>query len=149
MSFRVSGIGTAPLAAAVLALSALAAAPVLAAPEAGMRVARDSKTSPVRAPTAEESKVLDAAALKMRAAKGKARVGMASGTVDPQQLSHADGSVELELDETSMVHSVARRNADGSIEMVCVHGSEAAHKAMTAPKFASRPVSKVAKEQLK
>ena len=149
MSFRVSAMSTAPLAAAVLALTALTAAPAFAAPEAGMRVARDSKSSPVRAPTAEEAKVLDAATAKMRAAKGNQRVGMASGTLDPQQLTHPDGSVELELDETSMVHSVARRNADGSIEMVCVHGSEAAHKAMTAPKFASRPVSKVAKEQLK
>ena len=149
MSIRFLGTGTAPLAFAVLALSALAAAPALAAPEAGVRVARDSKTSPVRAPTAAEAKALDAATAKLRAAKGNQRVGMASGTVDPQQVTHADGTVELELDESSMVHSVARRNADGSIEMVCVHGSEAAHKAMTAPKFASRPVSKVAKEQLK
>lgn len=149
MNFRLSALSTAPLAAAALALTALAAAPAFAAPEAGMRVARDSKTSPVRAPTAAEAKVLDAATAKMRAAKGNQRVGMANGTLNPEPVTHADGTVELELDETSMVYTVARRNADGSIEMVCVEGSDAANKALTAPKFASRPVSKIAKEQVK
>ena len=62
---------------------------------------------------------------------------------------HADGAVQLELDESSLMYSVARRNADGTIERVCVEGSEAANKALKAPKFASRPVSKAAKEQLK
>ena len=152
MNLRVSGLTT----AAVVALAAMASAPALAAADAGMRAARDAKTGQVRAPTAEESKTLDAAAAKLRAAKGNARVGMASGTLNPQEITYADGTVEQELDESSMSYSVARRNADGTIEMVCVQGKEAATKAMKAPQFASRPapgaagkVSKANKEQLK
>ena len=127
-----------------------ASVPAFAAPEAGMRAARDAQTGQVRAPTAEESKTLDAAATKLRAAKGDRRVGMASGTLNPQALTHADGTVEQELDESTLSYSVARRNADGTVEMVCVQGKDAASKAMKAPQFASRPaVSKVSKEQLK
>ena len=75
---------------------------------------------------------------------------MASGTLNPQALTHADGTVEQELDESTLSYSVARRNADGTVEMVCVHGKDAASKAMNAPQFASRPAaSKASKEQLK
>jgi hypothetical protein len=137
-----------PLASLALAVAALSSAPALADPQ-GMRVARDAQTGQVRAPTAEENKALDEAAARMRAAKGQGRVGMATGKVDPQAVTHPDGTVELELDESTLVYSVARRKADGSIEMFCVEGSEAASKALSAPKFASRPPSKVAKEQLK
>ncbi len=146
MNLRVSILTT----AAVAALAAMACAPALAAADAGMRAARDAQTGQVRAPTAEESKALDAAAAKVRAAKGDRRVGMASGKINPQAVTHADGTVEQELDESSMSYSVARRNADGTVEMVCVQGKDAASKAMKAPQFASRPaVSKVSKEQLK
>ena len=75
---------------------------------------------------------------------------MASGTLNPQALTHADGTVEQELDESTLSYSVARRNADGTVEMVCVQGKDAASKAMKAPQFASRPAaSKASKEQLK
>ena len=152
MNLRVSGLTTAAV-VALAAMASLASAPALAAAEAGMRAARDPRTGQVRAPTAEESKTLDAAAAKLRAAKGNARVGMASGKLDPQAVTHADGTVEQELDESSMSYSVARRNADGTVEMVCVQGKEAAGKAMKAPQFANRPtpgsVSKASKEQLK
>ena len=147
MSFRISGLTTAPWAA--LAALALASTPALAGPESGMRAARDAQTGQVRAPTAEESRTLDAAAARTRAAKGAKRVGMASGAVNPQSTMTADGAVQLELDESTLSYSVARRNADGTIEMVCVEGSEAANKALKAPKFASRPVMKAAKEQQK
>lgn len=146
MNLRVSGLTT----VAVVALAAMTSAPALAAAEAGMRAARDAKTGLVRAPTAEESKTLDAAAAKLRAAKGDRRVGMASGTLNPQALTHADGTVEQELDESTLSYSVARRNTDGTVEMVCVQGKDAASKAMKAPQFAGRPaVSKASKEQLK
>ena len=135
---------------AAVVVVTMASVPAFAAPEAGMRAARDAQTGQVRAPTAEESKTLDAAAAKLRAAKGDRRVGMASGTLNPQALTHADGTVEQELDESTLSYSVARRNADGTVEMVCVQGKDAASKAMKAPQFASRPaVSKVSKEQLK
>ena len=146
MNLRVSGLTT----VAVVALAAMTSAPALAAAEAGMRAARDAKTGLVRAPTAEESKTLDAAAAKLRAAKGDRRVGMASGTLNPQAITHADGTVEQELDESTLSYSVARRNTDGTVEMVCVQGKDAASKAMKAPQFADRPaVSKASKEQLK
>ena len=45
-----------------------------------------------------------------------------------------------------MMYSVARVNADGTVEMVCVNGSDAAAKAMKAPVFAKR-VSQLSKEQ--
>ena len=113
---------------AAVVVVTMASVPAFAAPEAGMRAARDAQTGQVRAPTAEESKTLDAAAAKLRAAKGDRRVGMASGTLNPQAITHADGTVER----------------------VCVQGKDAASKAMKAPQFASRPaVSKVSKEQLK
>lgn len=149
MNLRVSGLTT----ATVVALAAMASAPALAAADAGMRAARDAQTGQVRAPTAEESKALDAAAAKVRAAKGNARVGMASGKLNPQAVTYADGTVEQELDESTLSYSVARRNADGTIEMVCVQGKDAAGKALKAPQFASRPgagaVSKASKEALK
>lgn len=151
MSLRVSGLSTAAVAAmvALAAVATLASPPAQAAAEAGMRAARDAKTGQLRAPTAEESKALDAAA-KLRAAKGNARVGMVSGKLDPQPIKHADGTVEQELDESTMSYSVARRNADGSIEMVCVQGKDAATKALKTPQFAGRPaVSKATQEHLK
>ena len=75
---------------------------------------------------------------------------MASGTLNPQALTHADGTVEQELDESTLSYSVARRNADGTVEMVCVQGKDAASKAMKVPQFASRlAASKASKEQLK
>lgn len=165
MNLRVSGLTTAAAVAtvatvALATLGTLASPPALAAAEAGMRAARDAKTGQVRAPTAEESKTLDAAAAKLRSAKGSARVGMASGKLDPQPITHADGTVEQELDASTMSYSVARRNADGTLERVCVQGNEAAAKAMKAPLFAGRPgpgaaltavsnASKSSKEQLK
>lgn len=144
MSFRVSSLTM----AAAMALATLAIAPAFAAPD-GMRVARDQQTGQVRAPTAEESRMLDAATARMREAKGNKRVGMATGKIDPQPVVHANGSVALELDESSLTYTVAKRNADGTIEMVCVEGSEAAQNALKAPQLASAHVHKAAKEQLK
>lgn len=80
------------------------------------------------------------------AARGQ-KVGMVSGRVNPQAQRQADGSVVQELDAGTMSYSVARRNADGSIEMVCVNGAEAAEKAMKAPTTFAKRVSPASKEQ--
>lgn len=78
------------------------------------------------------------------AARGQ-KVGMVSGKLNPKAVVLADGTVSQELDAGSMMYTVARRNADGSIEMVCVNGADAAHKALKAPASAQRS-SQVAKE---
>lgn len=81
----------------------------------------------------------------MKAAARGQKVGMNTGRVNPQPVVHANGAVEQELDATTLSYSVARRRADGSIEMVCVEGAEAAGKALKSPAFAKRQ-SPVAKE---
>lgn len=83
----------------------------------------------------------------MRAAARGQKVGMLTGQVNPKPVVHADGSVSQELDAGTMSYTVARRSADGTIEMVCLDNAEAAHKALTAPAFAQRLSSKPAKEQ--
>ena len=84
-------------------------------------------------------------AASMKAAAQGQKVGMLTGKLNPQPVVHADGTVSQELDAGSMMYTVARRNADGSIELVCVNGSEAAQKALKAPTFAKRS-SAAAKE---
>lgn len=81
----------------------------------------------------------------MKAAARGQKVGMLTGTLNPQPVKLAGGGVSQELDASTMVYSVARVNADGTVEMVCVNGSEAATKAMKAPAFAKR-VSQLSKE---
>ena len=82
----------------------------------------------------------------MQAAARGQKVGMVSGKLNPQPVQLAGGGVAQELDASTMVYSVARVNADGTVEMVCVNGAEAAAKAMKAPAFAKR-VSQLSQEQ--
>lgn len=82
----------------------------------------------------------------MRAASRGQKVGMVSGKLNPQPVQLVGGGVAQELDASTMVYSVARVNADGTVEMVCVNGAEAAAKAMKAPAFAKR-VSQLSQEQ--
>jgi len=98
----------------------------------------------VRSDNATQARANMAASMKA-AARGQ-KVGMLSGRANPQPEKLADGSIAQELDASTMVYTVARRNADGSIEMVCVNGTEAAQQALKAPAFAKR-VSQVSKEQ--
>ena len=82
----------------------------------------------------------------MKAAARGQKVGMLTGKLNPQPQKLAGGAVAQELDATTMVYSVARINADGVVEMVCVNGAEAAAKALHAPAFAKR-VTQLSKEQ--
>jgi hypothetical protein len=82
----------------------------------------------------------------MKAAARGQKVGMLTGKRNPQPVQLAGGGVAQELDASTMVYSVARTNADGTIERVCVNGADEAVKAMQAPAFAKR-VSQLSKEQ--
>lgn len=83
----------------------------------------------------------------MKAAARGQKVGMITGKLNPQPVKLAGGGVAQELDASTMMYSVARVNADGTVEMVCVNGSDAAEKALKAPAFAKRVSQLSSKEQ--
>lgn len=121
-----------------LAALALAAATPLAA-QAGPQatVVRDAETGQLRAPNAEEAKALNAS--RDSALRGSAaRTSMAAQT-EPRTL--ANGAVAMELDESTTVYSVARRNADGTISRFDVQGKDVADKAAKAPKNFTKPMT--------
>jgi hypothetical protein len=104
-------------------------------------VATDGEGSALRAPTAAEAKALApaaamtattaaAAAAAAAATAPERRIGMVTGQVNPVPIVHSDGTVQQELDASTMSYTVARANADGSISMVCVTGEQAAQKAL-------------------
>jgi hypothetical protein len=95
-------------------------------------VARDAETGQLRTPTAAEAKALAAKTTASRP------VGLLSGKPSPKPIKHADGTVEQELDTSSLQYSVARRNADGSITMVCVTGEEHANRALRGAQVAAK-----------
>lgn len=67
------------------------------------------------------------------------RQGMVSGRVNPQTVVHPNGMLSQELDASTMVSTIARRNAQGKIEMVCVNSVEDVERALKAPAdFAQR-----------
>lgn len=123
-------IKSSPLAAACAVAALLAASGASAA-----TVARDPVTGELRAPTAAEAQALSQPAGTGRGAVKAAAAprGMLTGRINPQPVQHADGSVEHELDESTLSFSVATRNADGSISQACVTGPDAAAAAMKAP----------------
>lgn len=113
---------------------------------AGLLLAATSHAQNVQVRSDNAAKARANIDASMKAATRGQKVGMLSGRANPQPQQLADGGVAQELDASTMVYTVARRNADGSIEMVCVNGADAAQQAMKAPAFAKR-VSQVSKEQ--
>ena len=103
------------------------------------RAARDNAGDTLRAPTQAELRALDS--------KPAAPVGLRSGKPNPQPVTHADGSVEHELDTSTLMHSVARRNADGSLSTYCVTGADRAESLVNPSKSSARIAAKAAKEQ--
>ena len=81
-------------------------------------VVKDPSTGRLRAPTAEEAAEL-AATQPPSSARGARRAA-------PAEVRHPNGAVSLEVDESLMMYSVAKRNADGSIGLQCVTGEKAA-----------------------
>ena len=104
------------------------------------RVTRDTATGELRAPTADEIKAMDGQSRESRP------VGLLSGKPNPQQIRHADGTIQQELDTSTLMYSVAKRNADGSISQYCVTGSEAAERLVKGKKSKTSVVSKAGKE---
>ncbi len=118
------------LAAATLACAGATAQAAPAGEQAV--VVRDAETGQLRAPTAAEAQALRDSQ-RQRAPQTASKA--------PVQRTHADGSVSVELDDSTLMYSVARRGADGTIERACVQGIEKAQSwANSAPSFA-RPVS--------
>jgi hypothetical protein len=100
---------------------------------------RDTETGQLRAPTADEVKAMS----PERAARP---VGLVSGKANPQAIRHADGTIQQELDTSTLMYSVARRNADGTISQFCVTGPEAAERIVKGKKAKATLVSKAGKE---
>jgi hypothetical protein len=88
--------------------------------------ARDTPSGSMRALTADEAAAL---AAKPDAKTPPAR-GLLTGKINPAAIVHPDGTVEQELDDSTVVYSVARRNADGSISTYCVPGAKNAERLM-------------------
>lgn len=127
--------------AALAAVAALVMVPAAHAAGAGMTVTKDPVTGELRLPNAQERAALErvkakekaAASALQKQANGKAAPVAAKNAdaVNPE-IYHVDGSVEMQLDEESMVYSVAKRNPDGSISMECVTGSKSADRFLKA-----------------
>lgn len=137
------GLGAmAALTALMLSASAFAgtvSAPVVtevaaATSPVGMKVVRDSVTGELRAPTGAEAQAMVA----QEKVKGKASVGMLTGTEAPQQQLTSSGAVRMELSEDSMVYSVVKRADDGSLSMECVTGADAAKKLINSKSTATK-----------
>lgn len=106
----------------LFALAALALG--VAASAQAQRVTKDSVTGELRAPTADEVKAMDASTGK----RSTRAVGILSGKADPQPERMPNGTVAQELTTDTMMYSVARKNADGTISQYCVSGDEAAQR---------------------
>lgn len=89
--------------------------------EAGMVVARDPVTGQTRMATPAEVR-----ALRQQAeAKGMAPAKAASAPV----VRRENGTLHKHMGESSLVYSVARRQADGKLDTECVQGGDAAEAA--------------------
>jgi hypothetical protein len=106
-------------------------------------VVRDAETGQLRAATAAEVQAMNKTSGTGRSANAvQPRIGMNTGKLNPQPIQHADGTVEQELDASTLSYTVAKRNADGSISMVCVTGKDEEAKALAAKPARSAAVSK-------
>jgi len=109
-----------PLAALLVALTM--AAPLTAAAAESMTVVRDRETGELRAPNATELAALKAAEAQAQAAKGRTQQTVRSA---PTEIRHANGAVEMTLDDSTTMYSVATRNADGTVALQCLPAAEA------------------------
>ena len=109
--------------APILALCVALALPCMQAhaQDPGMVVVRDPVTGDMRAPTPAELR-----ALRALPPQGAAQ----QPPQQTQSVLRPDGSRSVKLGENSMVYSVARRDAGGKLKEECVHGIEAAERAV-------------------
>lgn len=85
----------------------------------GMVVVRDAQTGQLRAPTPAEARALAPKATSAMTAQGK-----------PSMVTHASGARQVHLGERGLVYSVVTRDADGKLAEQCVHGADAADRAV-------------------
>jgi hypothetical protein len=128
----------ASVAIAALALSSSA----LAAENLGMKVVRDATTGELRAPTADEFKAMQAHEDSLRTSAKTQPLGMLSKSVAPQMAHMKNGATKLELLDDTLVYSVVQRAADGSLNMQCVTGADAANKAVNSQQTSVTPQTK-------
>jgi hypothetical protein len=97
----------------------------------GMRAYLDSNGN-LRAPTADDV-AAEAAVVPLgkSAAPSAAATSAAAETSAPESY-HADGSVSVVLDESSMSYSVATKSADGKVKEQCVTGQPNQQAALAA-----------------
>lgn len=110
----------------VQVINAPQAASTAAAPQGGMRAYRDSATSELRGPSAEE-----AAAVSRSPATNGRRASASEASSEVPTFAAAGGGVGAVLDESFMQYSVVTRQADGSLAEVCVTGTDEAARVVT------------------
>ena len=122
---------------AVAVLTAVAMSPAVyaAEPSPGLRVFKDPATGQLRAPTHEELAAERASRSLTRAAPS---AGLITGKPNPQAVFHLDGTVEQELDDSSLMYSMATRAADGSVNLVCVTGAQQAESVLKGRKATAK-----------
>ena len=113
-----------------LCVAAVALAGAAQADE-GVRVVRDPETGKLRAPTADEARDLDAREPR----------GAALRRAAPRARVLNNGTIALEVGEDHMMSSVARVNADGSLDRYCVPAGKA-QAVLNAPQQPTRHVHK-------
>jgi hypothetical protein len=120
-------------ACAAAALGALAAPPAMAQ-SAAQRVAIDPETGRLRAPELEELNSPTAAArAAIAAANRSARAAApAQERARPIVSGVQLGARGYRMDPNRMMHTVVRRNADGTVSTNCVTGESATDKALHA-----------------
>ena len=124
--------------AAAMVLAMSLSAPMAASAAEAMRVVRDPQTGELRGPTAAEAAAFEKAEAQLRAARsGKP----AQRTLAPQEIIHPDGTIEVQLDEDSMMSSVATVGADGALRMHCLPAKQAQSLVKSSKKA---PVAKTA-----
>jgi hypothetical protein len=100
---------------------------------------RDAETGKLRAPTAAETQALAGGDVRTgKKVAPPARIGMLTGKINPEPVIHRDGTVEQELDASTMSYTVVRRNADGTLTMECATGEDAAYTSLAANRSATR-----------
>lgn len=116
------------------AIAAAMGMPVAASAAEAATVVRDAETGQLRAPTAEEARVLR----EQGSRGGDSRA--ASAASGPREIRHKDGSVEMQLDSSSMMYSVAQRLPDGRIARACVQGEQQALAVASRPQGFAKPL---------
>ncbi len=111
----------------LLVLAALMAPAAQAQSQAAMRVAVDPLTGELRAPTAEENQVLDAQAAAS-AGRSLSSLSLPGGGVNAIRIMTTSGATGYDVGDAFLSLAVVTRNADGSLTMQCVTGTEAAEK---------------------